>query len=116
MTINSVAATLIIGIPSVAIALATLWFSRRAHHQQMTAARVREHANGITAEADAYTRARVIDESAIADLRRQIDSLRAEVDHGSRELDAARTRMAQAQAVIDELRTTIAMFRSGGQA
>ena len=113
MTIDSVAATLIIGIPSVAIALATLWFSRRAHRQQMTAARVREYANGITAEADAYTRARTIDESAITELRRQTDSLRAEVDHVTRELDAARARIAQAQAVIDELRTTIAMFRSG---
>ncbi len=113
---TSAMVSLLIGIPSLVIAAATFRFAARAHRQQMAAAQGREDSDAITAEAGAYTRARVIDESVIAELRRQIDSLRTEVDHVTGELDGARTRLAQTRAVVDELRTTIAMFRSGGQA
>jgi len=116
MTISSAVVSLLIGIPSLGIAAATFWFATRAHRQQMAAAQGREDSAAITAEAGAYTRARVIDESTIAELRRQIDSLRTEVDHVTGELDEARARLAQTQAVVDELRSTIAMFRAGGQA
>ena len=112
---SSAAASLLIGVPSLAIAALTFWFATRAHRQQMAAAGARETSAGIAAEAGAYTRAQAIDEAVIAELRRRIDSLRAEVDHLTAELAATRTQLQQAQAVIDELRSTVAMFRPGGQ-
>lgn len=104
MTIDSVAATLIIGVPSVLIALATLWFSRRAHRQQMAAAQVREAASGMAAESGAYARARIIDESVIAELRRQIDGLKVD-------LADVRTQLADVWAANHALQDEIARLR-----
>ncbi len=106
MTISSVAATLLIGIPSVAIALATLWFSRRAHAQQMAVSAARSSANGITAESDAYARARAIDESVIAELRHQITDLKTDVAD-------LKTQLADVWAANHALQDEITRMRGG---
>ena len=115
MTLDSAATTLIIGVPSLAVAIATYVFSTRAHRQQMEAAAAREDSAGVTAEAGAYARARLIDESAIAELRRQVTDLRAEITQLRADLADTRASLVQAQTAADELRTQIAALQGGGQ-
>lgn len=114
MTLSSAAVALIIGIPSLAVAVATYLFSTRAHRQQMAAAAIREDAAGLTAEAGAYVRARQIDESAIGELRRQVADLRAEIMQLRSDLADTRASLVQAQTAADELRAQITALRGGG--
>ena len=63
---------LIVGIPSTIIAVAAYFLSVRSGRDAASASRVQ-------IDAEAYTRAKDLYESAIAALRQQVDDLRSEV-------------------------------------
>ena len=69
---SAVATALVIGIPSLVVAIATYWLATRAHSESANATRVQ-------IDAEAYSRARELYESAITSLREQVADLRAEV-------------------------------------
>ena len=71
--LNSAVVTgLIVGIPSTIIAVAAYFLSVRSGRDAASASRVQ-------IDAEAYTRAKDLYESAIAVLRQQVDDLRSEV-------------------------------------
>ena len=107
MTLNSTATTLIIGIPSLAVATATYVFSTRAHRQQMAAAAAREDAAHVTADAEAYQMAKTLWEASITEMRQQVTDARAEVAQ-------VREELRQAQEAITELQAQITALRGGG--
>ena len=73
MHLNSAVVTgLIVGIPSTIIAVAAYFLSVRSDRDAASASRVQ-------IDAEAYTRAKDLYESAIAALRQQVDDLRGEV-------------------------------------
>ena len=107
MTLNSTVTTLIIGVPSLAVATATYVFSTRAHRQQMQAAAGREDAAHVTADAEAYAMAKTVWEASITELRQQLADARTE-------LAQVREELRQAQAAISELQAQITALRGGG--
>lgn len=83
---DAVVASLAIGVPSLVVAVSTFWLATRAKRESMR----NEHDK---VDAEAYTRAKELYESAIAELRREAIDLREE---------NARLRQAASRLVLAE--------------
>lgn len=81
MSLSSTEATLLIGVPSLAVAAVSLALSARAQHRMRVVAEDK-------ADAQAYDSARKVYESSLAELRQQVTDLRGEVTRLKAELAA----------------------------
>jgi predicted RNase H-like nuclease (RuvC/YqgF family) len=86
---SALIAGLVIGIPSVIIAIASYWAATRAN-------RATEQATKEKVDAEAYTRAQGQYSSHIADLRQQVEDLRLERDRFKSERDTALAELEEA--------------------
>lgn len=85
---SAVITALVVGIPSVIVALAAYALSNRASRETATASHQQ-------IDAGAYTRARELYESAIAELRNQVADLHTEMGRMRAELDTTRAEVTQ---------------------